>query len=253
MFPKIIHFVFLDFGNPMPQHWKENINTWKHSHPNFEIMLWDDNSSIKLLNQYFPEYIKLYNSFKYPIQRADFIRYCILYVYGGVYCDLDIIPKQNRNIYNLINLYFSDNRIQVLIPTTPNDTIANNNFMISQKKSLFWIDVIKEIKSRSMNYYPTKKLSVLYITGPRVLDTVYNNHKNSSPNSIYKIPYQILNPCDSCNRCSGDFGYITDQYANSWFEESSFTHFIFCNKRYIIYFIIILISSILLVKKMKNI
>ena len=43
----------------------------------------------ELVEKHFPEYLSLYRSFPYNVQRWDTIRYMILYVYGGVYTDLD--------------------------------------------------------------------------------------------------------------------------------------------------------------------
>jgi len=207
----------------MPELWKENLNKWKSTHQNFEIILWDDNSSIELLNQYFPEYVKLYNSFKYPIQRADFIRYCILYVYGGIYCDLDIIPKKNHNIEQLLNIYEPESNLQVLLSSSTMNSVPTNSFMVSKPRSQFWIDTMDEIKNRSDDYYMTKTTQVLKQSGPHLLLTIYNNYKKSDnlQNTVELIPSNILNSCDICGKCDNTFGILEDQHAKSWNDDTT--------------------------------
>jgi mannosyltransferase OCH1-like enzyme len=100
------------------------LQLWTQTHPNFQINLWDDEKSNKLIRIHFPQYVKLYNNLQYSIQRTDMIRYCILYVHGGVYCDLDIIP--NHNIEKLLELYELNNNIEVGLSQSPQTTNASN-------------------------------------------------------------------------------------------------------------------------------
>ena len=59
---------------------------------NYEYKLWHLKDCEKLIEEDFPEYLELWNDYRFPIQRADFIRYCILYKFGGLYIDCDIRP-----------------------------------------------------------------------------------------------------------------------------------------------------------------
>jgi hypothetical protein len=56
----------------------------------FNIYILDDNDAIQFFKQYnFPPIIiKKYNSFKKGAHKADLLRYCLLYIYGGVYLDI---------------------------------------------------------------------------------------------------------------------------------------------------------------------
>lgn len=55
-----------------------------------EYMLWTDASSREFIAEQYPWFLDTFDSYPYPIQRADAIRYFILHYYGGVYLDLDI-------------------------------------------------------------------------------------------------------------------------------------------------------------------
>lgn len=55
-----------------------------------EYMLWTDESAHDFMEQHYPSFLQMYDSYKYNIQRADSIRYFLLDHFGGIYMDLDI-------------------------------------------------------------------------------------------------------------------------------------------------------------------
>jgi len=59
--------------------------------PAFEYMFFDEESRQTFIDQEFPQYRKIFDSFQLPIQRYDFFRYLAIYRYGGFYFDLDVI------------------------------------------------------------------------------------------------------------------------------------------------------------------
>jgi mannosyltransferase OCH1-like enzyme len=63
--------------------------------------MWNLEDCEKLIDEHFPHYKELWIKFRYPIQKADFIRYCILYHCGGIYLDCDVHPiREMRNLFN---------------------------------------------------------------------------------------------------------------------------------------------------------
>ena len=53
-----------------------------------------------MLRQHFPHWVSdLYDHYPHDINRADMRKYIILYVYGGVYADLDV--ECVKPLYNL--------------------------------------------------------------------------------------------------------------------------------------------------------
>tara|TARA_B110000261_G_C13041007_1_gene340344 strand:+ start:52 stop:795 length:744 start_codon:yes stop_codon:yes gene_type:complete len=89
MIPKIIY-----------QTWKSNDTnhsidklkkTWVDKNPNFEYIFFDDNDIIDFIRLNFDERInKCYKRILNGSLKADFFRYCVLYINGGVYIDIDI-------------------------------------------------------------------------------------------------------------------------------------------------------------------
>jgi hypothetical protein len=60
-------------------------------HPDFEYMFFDDRQVEGFIQQEFPQYRRVFDSFQWPIQRYDFFRYLAIYRYGGFYFDLDVL------------------------------------------------------------------------------------------------------------------------------------------------------------------
>lgn len=83
--PRLIHFIYLVFDKPdMPTKWVKNLNMWKKMHPNFKIKLWSDSDALDLFITHFPELLNTYKKLTYNIQRADMLRYCILYIWWSL-------------------------------------------------------------------------------------------------------------------------------------------------------------------------
>jgi hypothetical protein len=64
--------------------------TWKRHHPAWDYRLWTDGDSRQLVADCYPALLPTYDTYDYPIQRVDAVRYCLLNRFGGVYVDMDI-------------------------------------------------------------------------------------------------------------------------------------------------------------------
>ena len=53
------------------------------------FQLWNNETAVELLTTFYPDFYPIWANYKYPIQRADSIRYFILAHHGGIYIDLD--------------------------------------------------------------------------------------------------------------------------------------------------------------------
>jgi inositol phosphorylceramide mannosyltransferase catalytic subunit len=58
--------------------------------PDFEYLFFDNRQVEEFIDQQFPEYRSVFDSFHIPIQRYDFFRYLAVYRLGGFYFDLDV-------------------------------------------------------------------------------------------------------------------------------------------------------------------
>ena len=70
--------------------------SWKEKNPNYAYFLFDDDDCEKFIKKNFNE--NIYNAYCRIIPgafKADLWRYCILYIYGGIYVDIDTICLEN--------------------------------------------------------------------------------------------------------------------------------------------------------------
>lgn len=59
--------------------------------PGYEYCFYDDERIEAFVAEHFPQYAETMRSFRFPIQRYDFLRYLIIYRFGGFYFDLDLL------------------------------------------------------------------------------------------------------------------------------------------------------------------
>ena len=112
--PLIIHFVWLlkDNQNKFQKRFLNNISTWHKYNQKCNLILWTD-CDIEVDNEEFPfikvknknkinnilkkvsknhtleDLIKIYESIPNVCNRSNILRYCILYLYGGLYVDIN--------------------------------------------------------------------------------------------------------------------------------------------------------------------
>lgn len=85
MIPKIIHYIWLG-SNPVPTAILECIDSWKRVMPDFELMLWND-ESIKEIDVVFVKEAMSVGKWAFA---SDVIRLWALAKYGGIYLDTDV-------------------------------------------------------------------------------------------------------------------------------------------------------------------
>ncbi|MBM3191170.1 MAG: hypothetical protein FJZ63_00770 [Chlamydiae bacterium] len=86
--PKTLHFIWL--GSPLPLFAKLSLDSWLHHHREWEVRVWDDAA---VANFCFSDSRCHRNFFATKVfaEKADILRYEILYQYGGLYSDTDVI------------------------------------------------------------------------------------------------------------------------------------------------------------------
>lgn len=92
MIPKIIHQTWKN--TKIPDNWIDAQKSCKILHPDYKYILWTHEDMDKFVKSEYPNFYKTYISYKYDIQRCDAFRYLVLYTYGGIYLDLDIVCKK---------------------------------------------------------------------------------------------------------------------------------------------------------------
>jgi mannosyltransferase OCH1-like enzyme len=172
--PRIIHQIWVG-QNPLPKKSKEFIKKIKELHPTFEYRLWG-NTDITPHNFVNIDYINKTDSYA---QKADIMRYEILYNYGGIYLDIDMEVLKNLEpllTHNLVVCNEDNNTDKYM----SNGFIASSKYNYNIKKAvdnIKNIDFSLPINEASGPYYLRK--NIVLDSNTRLLPTIY----------IYPIPY----------------------------------------------------------------
>lgn len=157
-----------------------NINHILNINPNYEYYLITDEIGIKLISTNFNNNVlTAFNKLNIGAAKGDFLRYIAIYIYGGVYIDLDssIIGNLDNFLdYNLKNYLFYDK--ENLIVNTPIITCVKNPLILN---------IINEVVKRIHN----NETNIFLATGPYMMtDIIYNIFTN---NNYYNTKDNISN------------------------------------------------------------
>lgn len=187
---RIIHQIWYNFKDPdtiqdLPHKYVSMRDTWINNNPEWTHILWNDKMGDWLVYKHYHTFWDTYSNYKYPIQRVDAIRLCILHRYGGIYVDID--TDCFRSINPLIN------SIQTNIAFGPGYRFSkrqkiglSNYFMYSKPNEDFWLDAINGAIS-----YGTCDTSVWYFTC--VFNSAGPNRLRETSKS-FKGSYHVFNP-----------------------------------------------------------
>jgi len=184
MIPTILHFIWLG-----PLKIPTVIETWREMHPKWTINIWKDEdiNSDRFINKAIYDLPnKKYN------QKSDIARLEILYRYGGVYVDADILSvKPIDKLLQNTDLFLFQEKLGLL----------SNSIIGSSVKNRTILNLIKHIKT---NF--TVEESVWKSTGPGIITTFLTDRKliripashsqydiTSRTKSLVIYPYYYIN------------------------------------------------------------
>ncbi|KAF5863337.1 hypothetical protein ETB97_010217 [Aspergillus alliaceus] len=87
--PKIIHQTWFPAGSNMSERAQVWVEGMRAQNPDWEYVLWDDETNRMLVEKYCPWFLEAYDSLPKEILRADVVRNLYMYLFGGMYADVD--------------------------------------------------------------------------------------------------------------------------------------------------------------------
>ena len=169
--------------------------------PRWSFHLWTDTANREFVASRFPEYLEMYDGYNVNIKRVDAIRYFLLYIFGGVYMDLDFACVRSLDE---IPLRTTPGQATLILQrkSAADHEAVSNAFMATPPRHPFFRYVIKSLKGSSHRSH------VLDATGPRFLTRVYNawaseQRKASRSRGNYTVsmqfePWALLHRVHSC-------------------------------------------------------
>ena len=163
--PLVLHQTYRT-EDSVPERWHNTSESCRHMHRHWSARhFWTDESGRQFIRDNFPPAaLANYDSYMFPIQRADALRYYVLYYYGGVYLDLDIGCLAALDERGVTRYPFA------LAATVPIG--FSNDFMVARRGHPFLLHLIERLV-RHNHWYINYYLTVMYSTGPMFLTICY--------------------------------------------------------------------------------
>ena len=203
--PRILHQTYSNIHNLLPNmrnHQEQMQMLFKQN--GWDYKFYDDATRESVIQQGFsPDVLQAYQTIhpEYGPARADFFRYCIMYLKGGVYVDIksefkpDVIqlPFFQKNATKSIFLSRWSKRFSGVGENSaefaPDGEICNW-ILISKPNHPFWLDLVRWITKQIL--HPERvyvgKSGVLRLTGPIAFTQFYKTHKHKYENDIAIYP-----------------------------------------------------------------
>src|SRR3990167_1838672 len=237
MIPKIIFQTWKT--HDVPEHWKKSPESIRKYMPEWEYVLFSDDDNRRFVEDHFPYFLSYYDSFQYPIQRADAIRYMWLYINGGLYLDLDI-----ELIGSLDHLFEEGDIFFTSSCNAPSS--LTNSIMASKKGHRLWLEMIEEAMKPTAWYAVTRHLKVMMSAGPDMVDRVVKR----SNHSFVLVPKNLVNPYCLCDReYKKRDALIKPLKGGSWMEdyEQEIYRTLYCNQGVIAVGVILLLILLIVI------
>lgn len=184
--PKILFQIWIG-NNEIPKKYTDCIKSVKNYHPHWQYKLITTDEADLFVKLNYTQLYEIYKEFQ-NIQKADLLRYLLLWKYGGVYLDLKFKsnkPLDDFEIDPLKEVYF--------IRSFISKNTYTNSVIFSKKNSRFWDILINEIITNSSKKYFLNHMLIFNTTGPFIL------------NSVIKKNPQYVGECKNlvskCNYC----------------------------------------------------
>jgi mannosyltransferase OCH1-like enzyme len=163
---------------------KDSINKIKKNNPEFEYIFHDDNQCREFIANHFPDMVLYaFDNLIPGAYKADIWRYCILYIYGGIYIDIKFEPIGNYKLLDLV-----DDEYYVL--DRPNQfgvSLYNGLMVMKPKNEILKIALNQIIKNVTTKNYNS---SSFHITGSALLGNLL--HENETYDEVcnnYKLKF----------------------------------------------------------------
>ncbi|XP_064650952.1 uncharacterized protein LOC135502224 [Lineus longissimus] len=171
--PKIIHQTWKNYD--VPAQFADYIKSWLILNPDWEYWFWTDRDADVFIKLSYPTFYQMYREYGHHMQRADALRYFVLYEFGGWYADLDIqvlrpLEEISRKHYCMIPL---EPWGQAIV-TWNKVRLSSNAIMAASPRHPFFKRVIDTLPHLAKRRGPSP---MLWSTGPFMIEDVITKYE----------------------------------------------------------------------------
>jgi len=182
--PPVIHHISLGTnGTHWRTEWKDTVQSCLDVHPGWESHLWTDETASAFVADKFPALKDMWDSYRYPIERIDALRYMVLYEYGGVVLDMDL--KCRRALGPLRRFSF--------VAPEAHPTGFSISFMMASKHNGFVGDIVRNLSVYDKHWLGLPYPTVMFSTGCHFASVIHAYQSDRTQLKILPGPMHSLN------------------------------------------------------------
>lgn len=182
--PPILHHIALgttrDQWRPA---WEEALQSCVDLHPDWETRLWTDEDAVPFIEEKFPELKEMWDTYPYPIERIDALRYMILYEYGGAILDLDM--RCRRSLGPLRRFSF--------VAPEAHPTGFSISFLMTSKHNAFVGEILRNLPVYNKRWFGLPYAAVMFSTGGHFASVLHTLQPDRSESKVLPGPLHSLN------------------------------------------------------------
>ncbi|KAH7115599.1 nucleotide-diphospho-sugar transferase [Dactylonectria macrodidyma] len=203
--PRIFHQTCKN--ETIPKIWAGSQQSCIKAYSGFEYKLWTDKRARDFLQSEYPWFLDTWDNYPFPIQRADAIRYFVLYHYGGIYLDMDTMCHQAFPIDQIETNLSHNSLFEATLPTG-----ITNDIMISSAKHPAFASAISRLPTfhRLTRFWARLQpyAAIMVSTGPLFITLATAEYLYGLP-SLPSPTVQVINSTHLRP-------YITDLQTATW-------------------------------------
>lgn len=175
--PKTVWMFWHDLD--LPARMLENVSRIRTANPDFECEVYNDESAKQFLKTHFPkEILEAYESLIPISYKCDLWRFCVLYIFGGIYVDIKLQSEGNFRYKDLTDqeyfcsdgTYMKNGKEYRSICT---GIIAVKKHNVIMLQSI--INIVHNVQTANYGDNPW------HVTGPRLLGIQWGKHYTEKP------------------------------------------------------------------------
>ena len=154
------------------------INSWK-SHKEYEYVFHDKTAREEFIKTHFDTSVwEAYNKFPMGVMKADLWRYCVVYIYGGIYADTDAKCVSNPS-------GFMDNDAKLVITHEPGCNFFCQWAFSAPPKSPILKEVIDLCVHRALTWEIKGEHIIHAITGPAMFTDAIKSYLKKNDMQVF--------------------------------------------------------------------
>jgi mannosyltransferase OCH1-like enzyme len=166
------------------------VTNWMNLNPEFTHRLVDDEEAASLIDHHLPMYSDVYHHITIGAVKGDFIRVVLLYLFGGVYFDIDSVCNRAIRHWNI------HHHTEIVLSKRGDDGYIQWGMLVTPRHEVMRRYLVSMVDNLRVASLGTRKADIFSLSGPHLYDRVIRQWLSESDTTADKrknLPSTIIN------------------------------------------------------------